>query len=167
MPGTLKLLNRHPITYESAAKHEDNVINQLAYVAQTNNLYEYLWEQRGSIEALTPHHLGLASKDTCLVFDRCTWIRGGFNVCIPIEVKETSNSVFRKVLMRCPMPHKLAEARYPGTGDEKISWEVGTYAWMQDNCPHIRIPHLFGFGFSFSDHRHVSPLLNVEILIIC
>jgi hypothetical protein len=26
---------------------------------------------------------------------------------------------------------------------------------MQDNCPDIRIPHLFGFGFS--DDRHVSP----------
>lgn len=127
MPGTLKLLNRDPITYESAARHEDNVINQLAYVAQTNNLYEYLWEQRGSIEALTAHHLGLASKDTCLVLDRCTWIRGAFNVCIPVEVKETSNSVFRRVLMRCPMPHKLA-------GDYLISRATICYTPLCKNC---------------------------------
>ncbi len=154
MPGTLGLLNRNPITYESAAEREDNVIHQLAYVAQTNNLYEYLWGQRQSIKALTALHLGLASEDACLVLDRSTWIRGAFNICIPIQVEEMSSGVSRKVLMRCPMPHKLAEARYPGTGDEKISCEVGTYAWMQDNCPDIRIPHLFGFGFS--DNRHVS-----------
>jgi hypothetical protein len=165
MPGTLNLLNRNPITYESAASDEDNIISKVADVAHTNTLYGYLWEQRRSIEALTAHHLGLASKDSCLVLDQCTWIRGSFNVCIPVEVKETSGSVSREVLMRCPMSHKLAEARYPGTVDEKVSCEVGTYAWMQDNCPHIRIPHLFGFGFS--DNRHVSPLLDTDIPIIC
>jgi hypothetical protein len=83
---------------------------------------------------------------------------------MPVEVKETSGSVSRKVLMRCPMPHKLAEARYPGTGDEKLGCEVGTYAWMQDNCPLTRIPHLFGFGFS--DDRHVSdPHYPLRMLI--
>jgi hypothetical protein len=163
MPGTRKLLNGNIITFESAARREDNFINKLAYETQINNLYEYLWEQRQSIEALAAHHLGLASKDTCLVLDGHTWIRGNFNVCIPVEV--TSGSVSRKVLMRCAMPPKLAEARYPGTVDEKISCEVGTYAWMQDNCPHTRIPHLFGFGFS--DNRHVSPLLDTDIPITC
>jgi hypothetical protein len=69
MPKTLELLNRNPITYESAASHEDNIINKLADVAFTNTLYQYLWDQRRSIEALTAHHLGLASKDSCLVLD--------------------------------------------------------------------------------------------------
>ncbi|OBT57788.1 hypothetical protein VE04_01636 [Pseudogymnoascus sp. 24MN13] len=50
------------------------------------------------------------------------------------------------------MPHKLAEVKYPGTVDEKLSSEVGTYAWIQHQCPDIRIPHLYGFGFF--DHRH-------------
>src|SRR5271168_2206864 len=52
------------------------------------------------------------------------------------------------------MPHKLAKAKYPGTVDEKLSSKVGTYAWMQYQCPNIRIPHLY--GFSFSNHCHVS-----------
>jgi hypothetical protein len=54
------------------------------------------------------------------------------------------------------MPQKLAETWYPGTVNEKLSCEVGAYAWMHDNCSNIPIPHLFGFGFS--DGRHVSAL---------
>jgi hypothetical protein len=41
MPGTLKLLNRNPITYESAASDEDNIISKVVDVAHTNTLYEY------------------------------------------------------------------------------------------------------------------------------
>lgn len=52
------------------------------------------------------------------------------------------------------MPHTLAESKYPGIVDENLRAEVGTYAWMQQQCSDIRIPHLYGFGFS--DHRHVS-----------
>jgi len=40
------------------------------------------------------------------------------------------------------MPHKLAEAKDPGTVDEKLSSEVETYAWMQHQRPDIRIPYL-------------------------
>jgi hypothetical protein len=122
MPSTLKLLNRNPITYESAVNDEDNIISKVADVAHTNNLYEYLWEQRRSIEALTAHHLRLASKESCLVLSQSTWIRGSFNVCVPVEVKETPGSASRKVLMRCAMPHKLAEATYPGTRSV-VRWE--------------------------------------------
>jgi hypothetical protein len=127
MPGTLKLLNRDPITYESAASDKDNIISKIANVAHINTLYEYLWEQRQFIKALTAHYLRLASKDSCLVLDQSIWIRGSFNVCIPVKVKKTFGGVSRKVLIRCPMPHKLAEARYPGTVDKKVSYKVGTY----------------------------------------
>jgi len=52
------------------------------------------------------------------------------------------------------MPHKLAEAKHPGTIDEKLSSEVGAYVWMQEFCPDIPIPHLYGFGFS--DNKHFT-----------
>jgi hypothetical protein len=54
------------------------------------------------------------------------------------------------------MPHKLAKAKYPGTVDEKLCSKVGTYTWIQHQCPDndIRILHLD--GFSFSGHRHIS-----------
>lgn len=41
-----------------------------------------------------------------------------------------------------------AEQYYPGTVDENMRGEVGAYAWMQESCPDIRIPRLYGFGFS-------------------
>jgi hypothetical protein len=73
-------------------------------------------------------------------------------VCIPVEVK--SANFYKKLIFRCPMPHKLAEAKYPGTIGGKLSCEVGTYIWMKDRCPDIPVPYLYGFGFS--DNRHVS-----------
>jgi len=36
-----------------------------------------------------------------------------------------SSRCHKKLIFRCPMPHKLAEAKYPGTVDEKLSSEVG------------------------------------------
>jgi hypothetical protein len=53
MLGTLKLLNHNLITNESAANDEDNIISKVADVVHTNTLYEYHWEQRQSVEALT------------------------------------------------------------------------------------------------------------------
>ncbi len=87
------------------------------------------------------------------------WIRGSFNVCIPVVVRPARSRtgcpapVPTKFVVRCAMPHKLAEARYPGSVDEQLGCEVGTYAWMQAHCPDVLIPHLYGFGFS--DHTHI------------
>ena len=102
------------------------------------------------IQDIVRHHLRLRSEDTCIVKDQ--WIRGSFNVCIPIEVRSAGFN--QKFIFRCPMPHKLAEATYPGTIDEKLSSEVGAYVWIQEYCPDIPIPQLYGFGFS--NNRHVS-----------
>jgi hypothetical protein len=154
MPTALKLDHRKPITYESAIKKDVNIINQAAYFEAAEQLYQVLWDQRQTIQVLVKHHLRLGTQDTCIVTAQEQWIRGSFNICIPVEVRSTR--FHKKLMFRCPMPQKLAEAKYPGTVDEKLSSEVGTYVWMQDRCPDIRIPHLYGFGFS--DHRHVSPL---------
>jgi hypothetical protein len=58
-------------------------------------------------------------------------------------------------MLRCALPYKLAEHRYPGIVDEKTACEVGAYVWMQEKCPDIPIPRLHGFGFS--DYRRVRP----------
>ncbi|KKK15094.1 hypothetical protein AOCH_005603 [Aspergillus ochraceoroseus] len=51
----------------------------------------------------------------------------------------------------------------PGNGDEKVLCEAGTYAWLQDNCPDVPIPHLYGFGLStgesFTQIDHL-PIFN-------
>jgi hypothetical protein len=105
-----------------------NIISQAAYLEAATELYQSLWDQRQTIEALVRHHLRLSNRDTCTVNTKAQWIRGSFNVCIPIEVRSTR--CHKKLIFRCPMPHKLAEVKYPGTVDEKLSSEVGTYAWI-------------------------------------
>lgn len=167
-PGSvaLPLLNRNPITYESAINKDVNMLNKLKHPAANRKLYRRLWGERRAIEALTRHHLGLPLGSgptvTLSVAPPDDWLRGGFNVCIPVDLATGHSGPStgaggcspRRLLFRCPLPYKLAEAGYPGTIDEKLGCEVGAYAWMQDYCPDIRIPHLYGFGFS--DGRHVG-----------
>jgi hypothetical protein len=63
------------------------------------------------------------------------------------------------------MPHMLAESAYPGTVDEKIGYEVATYAWLQENCPDIPIPHLWGFGFTDGRKVRSATILLPLVLI--
>ncbi|KAH8160993.1 hypothetical protein CIB48_g7247 [Xylaria polymorpha] len=151
MPSTLELVGRGPITFESAIEEEKNIINWVSYGPATDRFYQELWAQRDSIEALVKHHLALGREAMCRVLPSHHWIRGSFNVCVFVEVKSGNSA--RKVIFRCPMPHKLAEARYPGSIDEKLSSEVGAHIWIEENCPEIRSPHLFGFGMM--DGRHM------------
>jgi hypothetical protein len=139
------------ITYSWAKRQDANILNHLAYRSAQEQLVQDLWNRRQAICALTKLHLHLSDRDTCEVLPSSEWIVGSFNVCIPVEVK--SGSVRKKYMMRCPMPHKHAESRYPGTVEEKIRCEVGTFIWMQEQCPNIPTAFLYGFGFS---HQHVS-----------
>ncbi|KAK3328129.1 hypothetical protein B0T19DRAFT_491781 [Cercophora scortea] len=155
MPETL-MLDRGPITLESALNKDKNTIHEAAYFAATQELCKGLWASRRTIDALVRHHLALGDGNSlykCVVAPPSQWIRGSFNVCVPVEVKSRKGTQ-KRVVFRCAMPHKLAEARHPGTVDEKLSCEVGMYVWMQDQCDDVRIPHLYGFGFS--DHRHFT-----------
>ena len=150
MPATLELDNGEHITYESACMKDVNIINEATYPRARRELFQELCDQQATIQALIRHHLRLRDEDACILGDQ--WTRGNFNVCIPVEVRSASFN--KNLIFRCPMPHKLAELRYPGTVDEKLSIEVGSYVWVQENCPDITTPKLYGFGFS--DNRHVS-----------
>jgi hypothetical protein len=150
MPATLDLLHRQ-IDFKSAVDHESNLLKKLTYVPETRKIYAYLFERTGDIQALTAHHLRV-DRTQCVVSHWKDWIRGSFNICIPVVVEGQNGQPSRTVLMRCPMAYRLAED--VGSVDEKIGCEVATYAWMQDNCPEIKTPRLLGFGFS--DGRDVS-----------
>ncbi|KAK3693277.1 hypothetical protein B0T22DRAFT_476134 [Podospora appendiculata] len=161
MPAILEVQGHGPITtYKSASKEEFNVISRLAHGPSIRVLANGLWRQRASIEALTRQHLGLGSHDSCTVLDRGEWIRGGFNICVVLAIASGGRS--SKVVFRCAMPYKLAEARYPGTVDEKLGCEAGAYVWMQERCPDIRIPHLYGFGYT--DGRHFTHVRHRPVL---
>lgn len=36
---------------------------------------------------------------------------------------------------------------HPGNADEKLRTEVATFIWIQENCPSIPIPFLWGLDF--------------------
>ncbi|KAG9253824.1 uncharacterized protein F5Z01DRAFT_681780 [Emericellopsis atlantica] len=152
MPPTIELVGRGPITLEEALIAEKNIVNLASYRSAHDLFDQELWGQRDSIQTLVKRHLALGSQSMCIVLPPEHWTRGGFNVCVLVEVQ--CGNVSKKVTFRCPMPHKVAEARYPGSAHEKLSTEVGAYIWVEENCPEIRSPHLFGFGTS--DGRHFT-----------
>lgn len=162
MPPTIELLGRGHVTIESALEEEINVINWASYGPATDKLYQQIWEQKDEVAALVVHHMGLGRRDKCIVLPPQQWIRGGFNVCVFVDVLLGSGE-YRKAVFRCPLPHKLAETKYPGSVDEKLGCEVGAYAWVEDCCPEIRAPHLFGFGFQ--DGRHVCLPLELAFAL--
>lgn len=48
------------------------------------------------------------------------------------------------------------EAEYTGNAEEKIRCEAATFIWIQENCPTVTIPHLWGFGLP--DGKNVRDL---------
>ncbi|TPX14919.1 uncharacterized protein E0L32_005028 [Thyridium curvatum] len=144
MPATITLSDGDSITYKDAENRDDNIV---LHAASSVALQDFMWRQKHVIEALARHHLKLGDRDSCVAAGPQQWIRGAINVCVPVEVK-SANQAAKLFIFRCPMPHELAEARDPGTFDEKTACEVGTHVWMQEQCPLVRIPRLYGFGFS-------------------
>jgi hypothetical protein len=153
MPTTIQLRDRQ-LDYRAAASDDKDVLREANELLETIRAGDILSRQADEIRQLVAHHFRLGSTDGCVVATRDRWIYGRFNVCVPVEVQKHA----KRVLVRCPMQHALAESFYPGTVDEKISCEVATYAWMQENSPDISIPGLIGFGFR--DGRHVRCSLR-------
>jgi hypothetical protein len=146
MPVSFRISGK-PITYELAQDDESDFIRKIQEARKTSKFCNSLLACQREIELLSAHHLRLNKGQRCVMLGQEHWICGGFNVCIPVVVYGTDGSVLQKVVMRCPMAHKLAEAAYPGTVDEKMRCEVATYAYIQDNHTKIPIVHLYGFGF--------------------
>lgn len=140
-----------PETYEDALDTDRNLIHQAQCRRETEAQFRQLEGEGRTMRALVKHHLNLTDACAITPSPKSKWLAGSFNVCIPIEVRSTKGRL--DLMLRCSMPHKLAEARYPGSVNEKMSCEVATYAWMQEHCSDIRIPHLHGFGFA--DNRKV------------
>uniref|UniRef100_A0A1Y1L4W5 Uncharacterized protein n=1 Tax=Photinus pyralis TaxID=7054 RepID=A0A1Y1L4W5_PHOPY len=154
MPRNI-LLHNKPRSFESAAEEENNFLLSIQHQCAAEHLRRRLWDQRELIQATVRHHLRLHRDDICTVLPPESWVQGGFNLCVLVEVD--SEGLTRRLIFRCPMPHKLAEQRYPGTIDEKVGCEVATYIWMQEHCTDIRIPNLYAFGLIDGGHfTHVG-----------
>lgn len=154
MPKTRQLLRRE-ITYSEAKADEFSILHQLGYPSEQKRFFANLHDKREWIKATVTHHLGLRSPNECHVANQENWLHGSFNVCIPITIDSWGR---QRVLMRFPLPYRIGEDFRPGNGDEKIQCEAGSYAWLQENCPDVPIPKLFGFALStgetvFMDHQ--------------
>ncbi|KAE8153859.1 hypothetical protein BDV25DRAFT_168136 [Aspergillus avenaceus] len=140
MPQTLPLLHGE-ITY-SFAKEE---------------------EKRPWIEAIVAHHLNLGASYTCCMDDAENWLHGSFNLCVPVAIQSQDSQ--QRVLLRLPLPYRVGDAFRPGNGDEKIRCETGAYAWLQENCPDVPIPTLYGFATSTGETY--TRLENLPFLSRC
>jgi hypothetical protein len=151
----LFISNGDRFTLKTAQKNERNILSRLKRSNCTARLYQELWRDRKTTEAITAHHLGRIDPSSCVVQNTVTWTKGQFNVCVPVHVHEADGSISKKIF-RCPLAHKVGERYSPGTVDEKMRAETGAYAWIEENCPEILTPKLHAFGF--------SPDLQVEQL---
>ena len=67
-------------------------------------------------------------------------------------------------MIRFPLPYKLGESSNPGNMDEKVRSEVATYIWMQQKCPEIPIPYLWGIGIG--NNLHVRTVFRNTLCIM-
>lgn len=163
MSFKISLLGRSPISLAAAKNSDDNIIALAKQYRDTIDFYRTLLGKKDAIQDIVRFQLGLDPyRDDCAMSPYQDWMRGKFNVCVPISIN--SKQFCGKVLMRFPLPHMFSEGAQSHDGsngssstvDDKVCCEVGTYHWMQYHCPSIRIPHLYGFGLS--NHTHVSKL---------
>ncbi|KAI9753693.1 MAG: KRRI-Interacting protein 1 [Chaenotheca gracillima] len=119
----------------------------------------YLTEHQYQIQTVVAGHLGLSKSEKCLIPRNTEWLHGRFNIGLPVAVTGWQ----RRVLIRFPLPHKIGEGFRPGNVDEKLRCEAATHAWVDENCPDVPIPHMWGFGLSkgrtFSAVEH-APLVT-------
>ncbi|KAG5917188.1 hypothetical protein E4U42_007356 [Claviceps africana] len=156
MSPTIQLLDHEPVTFKQARSKDFNVIHRHNHIALALKLYTSLWSERDTIASIVRAQLGLEDEANCLVTFPQEWIRGKFNVCVPVEVH--SRQFTGKLIMRCPLPFAVAETMYPGTIEEKLRGEIGAYVWMQQNCADIRIPRLYGFSIASRHFVHEAQL---------
>ncbi|KAB8356572.1 hypothetical protein FH972_024154 [Carpinus fangiana] len=149
------------LTLEEAKGFEvANVLLKLEQPRRQAAFFQHLNEKRDCIQAAAARHLNI-SPDRCRVAETTQWLKGSFNLCVPLVIEGTATQ--SRVLMRFPAPYLVGEDFHPGNSDEKLRCEAGVYAWLQDACPSIPIPQLYGFAVStgqqFTSVAHL-PLLS-------
>lgn len=147
-PGLVpRRLLREEITYSIAKEKDYNVLHELSYCDRRNHFFKHIQSHQLLLQKIVAHHLGV-SLNACHITEPRKWVHGSFNVCIRVDIDATTLQPERRVMIRLPLPYKLGEDKRPGNIDEKIRSEAGTYVWLHENCRPIRIPKLYGFGYS-------------------
>ncbi|KXS94707.1 hypothetical protein AC578_3850 [Pseudocercospora eumusae] len=148
------LSNGQRISLNSALRSDRNFLHRLKTSDVVRELQESLWSSRATLESICAYHLGL-DPSRCAVGDRSTWMRGQFNICVPITATRLDGTCSR-VVFRCPIPHKVGSQQ--NGGEEKVRAEAANYAYVQEECPEIPIAALIGFGFRELHFTHQDYL---------
>lgn len=146
MLRSLPLLRRE-ITYSAAKEQETNVLHSPGYWEQKAKFFGQLYRNRDSIEAAALRHLSLGSAGTYYVGKPDEWLHGSFNVCIPVTVSNNRRNCSKQLIIRFPLPYRVCETFRPGNADEKLRWEAGTYAWLQNYCSSSQSHNYIALGF--------------------
>lgn len=142
MARTRKLRRGQEVTYSWAKTREQNLLIALQNHEQTVNQFNGFLDHAALIQQTVAHHMGI-SPNECKLDIAKNWMFGSYNVCIPVIINGC-----KQVLIRFPISHRVGESFRPGNADEKIRCEAGTYAWLNENCPSVPVPRLYGFALS-------------------
>ncbi|KAL9017102.1 MAG: hypothetical protein Q9185_005562 [Variospora sp. 1 TL-2023] len=158
---TLRTLDGE-ITLDAALEEEQDMLRRLTYWDKRIEFLAYLLDHSTEIEAIVTYHLGLKEMGSCYLAPLDDWIHGSFNMCLPVYVKNWKTRPEKRVMIRFPLPYKIGEEDFPGNAEEKLRCEAATYIWIQENCPDVPIPQLW--GFAFQDKQCFTSLRNIPCL---
>jgi hypothetical protein len=108
------LLHKRLRTFDSAADDEGGFLLAIQHQRAAEGSRQQIGSETESIVAVVRHHLRLRHDDNCIVLPPDSWIQGGFNLCVHVDVQSRGLTEFRRVVFRCPVPHQLAEQQHPG-----------------------------------------------------
>lgn len=139
-------MKRPPVTLSQALDDEHDILQALSFPEKRLDFACELFTRFDQIQSIVANHL-CVPESACRMPAVQDWIHGSFNMCLPVIISGEKIPQ-RKVMIRFPLPYKNGEAVFPGNVEEKLRCEVAAYAWIQDHCPSIPIPRLFGYKFS-------------------
>ncbi|KAM5449605.1 hypothetical protein MaudCBS49596_004726 [Microsporum audouinii] len=164
-PATMKRRLLHgEISYSAAKDKEVNLLHRLEYFEKQSQFIADLAGREQWIKGVVAHHLNIDPSRCSIAHAKNGWFWGSFNLCIPVTIRDWTREQQPgdRVLLRLPLLYKVGEAFRPGNADEKIRCEASTYAWLQENHPHIPIPRLY--GFSLSSGESFTVIRNLPFL---
>ena len=129
--------------WEDIKDSDDNMLIRLDWDQLQEEFFAYLQRKTQTIQRIVSQHLYLRTHQHCIVADSSEWLPGTFNVCIPISIRYPQP---RRLMLRCPLPHRMGRRYGTALTDEKIRCEAATYAWISKHYPDVPIPQLWGFG---------------------
>lgn len=132
MPATIHLADGTTINREDALASQKNVVARNAQFNSLIALSMGVWKHRPAVATLVAMHIGVGPECVEMAHPK-TWKRGGFNLIVPMLVKDNSSQgtsavqVGDQVILRIPTPAKVGEKQHPGSVADKLRCETASW----------------------------------------